>query len=276
MMKKITMILLVLAFAGCGKETDADKIGAAQACLDALPDTPAPTSAELAECTDKIAGLDSSGAQNIFCSAGFIREGFGNLKHYTDAFKAIDTGTGQNQQQNMMGLLSFTSTSNITTDTTNAQTNFNYCLNSGSKGATILAAFSSLSMGVYGYIQAAATAGGGSASCPASPTQSGDYKMYPLADCIGVLSAFPPVLASPIAAATYMAELADPNAAAASAAGQLQVSIGNTILSTNRLSCSSGGNANNAMCDIFKTAIGNETEARPIAINFFKSLIPGL
>lgn len=273
-MKRICLAALVmLSFAGCGKETDSDKIGSAQACLDKLKGTLAPAQSDIDNCTDHVSGMTSPGAMGIFCSAGFIREGFSNLQHYTDAFKAIDTGTGQSQQQNMMGLLSFTASSNIATDTANAQANFTYCLASGGKGATILSAFSSLSMGLYNYLQSAAAMGGGSVQCPTAPQATGDYKAYPLADCIAALPLI--AIGSP-QTQQALADLGNPNVSASSGAGQLQVSLGNTILSTNRLSCSSGGNANNAMCDIFKTAIGNDSDPRQIAVNFFKGLVPNI
>lgn len=272
-MKVFWILVLTLGFvAGCGSEKDADKIGDAQFCLDALPSTPPPTGAQIQECTDKVAGISSSGAMNILCSAGFIREGFSNTQRYVDATKSVETGTGQTQTASMMGILSFTSTGSIATDTANAQTNFEYCYKSAGKGATLLAAFSSLSMGMYNYLQSAAAADGSAdPDCPATPTTVGGYGAYPLEGCI---AGFPDNPFTHPQALLQLASLIDVNAAAGSAAATLQSSLGQTIITTNSISCVSGGNANKALCEVFQKAIadGGGT-ARGTAVQFFTKLL---
>ncbi|MFN7824465.1 MAG: hypothetical protein ACK5P6_03800, partial [Pseudobdellovibrionaceae bacterium] len=57
-----------LLISGCGKETDADKIADAQACLDTA------TPANVSDCVDKVSGVSGKGAELIRCVAVYVKQ----------------------------------------------------------------------------------------------------------------------------------------------------------------------------------------------------------
>src|SRR5262245_51594471 len=80
----------LLLFTGCSKETDADKIADAQACLDTA------TAAEAATCVAKVDGLESPAAYLIRCAGKFVKEGYNDSTKLAAAMSntsGTDTGS---------------------------------------------------------------------------------------------------------------------------------------------------------------------------------------
>lgn len=250
---RLTLIVLSLSLFSCGRETDADKIGSAQFCLDDLGSSGTP--AQVSECVAMVDGLTSPGADGIRCSGGFIREGFGNPQKYIDAFREIEGGTGGGNIRNMMGLLSFTSGGAIAADFTTANSVFLQCLASGAKGRTLLSSFAFFTVGLVQFFHAK-NAGG----CAGTP--SGSPAIYDLDGC--VQSANPLDLLS----------LADANSGDTDAAAA-QTAIGSVIVSTYQLSCTGTG-ANKDLCGLLEdavTAAGGVSNPRAVAAGLFTSIV---
>lgn len=233
---------------GCGSATDVDKIGDAQQCLNSATATTAMA------CTSKVDGLSSAGAYNIRCAAAFVREGFANPTKYTNAFSNLNNGQGTSS---FMGLVSFSSTGNISTDAANANTTFSDCYSAGAKGKTLISAFGYFSTALLKFF-----AGTGASSCQ-SPT-SGAYN---LDGCMQQAA-----LADP----TYIAKIAstDPLITPdSSPAGQVQASIGSVIISTYSISCSGKG-ANKELCSTLEKAISaGSSNPRTVFTSFFTTSV---
>lgn len=241
----------------CGSSTESDKVGDAQTCLDQLTSTS--STSDVNTCISKVDGLSGAGAEGIRCSGGFIREGFSNGTRLISAFTSIDGGTGSSNVQSLMGLLSFTSAGDLATDYSDSNTTFTACLDSGAKGATLLASFSFFTMGLVKYFVAKSMCAG---------TQSTDattgFKYYDLSGCITTASS-----TIPNATATLVPLLSATTAD--SDAQTAQTTIGAIIIASYELSCTgSGANAN--LCSLLSTAItaaGGTSNPRAVAVNFF-------
>lgn len=259
-MKKIFFVMLLggaslLTSCGGGSK-DVDKIGNAQFCLDSL--AVGASSSEVDTCLSKVEGLSTSGAESIRCSGGFIREGFSDASRFVKAFSAISGGTSGSNTQTLMGILTFTSTNSLTTDATHARDTFNSCYASGSKGSTLLASFSYLTMSLVTYYNSK-----NAGTCPSTPgTDSNGYKYYNVSGCISgdIVSAIPLVDASTVDAAAISA----------------QNGIGAVVIAAVNVSCTTGSSANNALCDLLKKAVtdaGGTSNPRVVAVKFFQSAL---
>lgn len=224
--------LLFFCFVGvllgsCGAR-DADKIGEAQACLDKA------SPSEASACAQKVEGIQTAAASGIRCSANFITEGFGSASKISSLLQGLESGG----IDSLLGLLTFTSKGNINSDNENANTTFQHCLNSGGKGSTLLMAFSNVTMAIYSF---AANNALDPMDCPTAPSGS----VYPFQTCL--TSGINPAAAI---------DLQDQNSVNAGTIAT-QTAIGNTIIATHALSCSTGSSANQQMCLFFSDAISN-------------------
>lgn len=147
-----TSILL----ASCGKETDADKIADAQACLDK---STASNDAAIQACMDKVSAITTAAAEGIRCSGNFMKEGFTDPATISNAFSQIESSGNGN---NLMGLITFNEGGSLSADFTNGQNTFSYCYNSGGKGSTMIAAFAYMPIAIHYYLD---IADGGGTSC---------------------------------------------------------------------------------------------------------------
>lgn len=133
MNKNLSRLFAVSLFAtliSCGPK-DADKIGAAQLCLDdAAP-------GEAAACMEKISGIDTPSANLLRCSAGFIDEGFTQPERFKNAFDALG-GDNANSTEAFMGVLAFSSKSDADANVTFANETYDHCAKSDSKGYMLL------------------------------------------------------------------------------------------------------------------------------------------
>jgi hypothetical protein len=77
-----------LLISGCGKETDADKIADAQACLDQA------TPSNVSDCVDKVSGVSGKGAELIRCVAVYVKQEKTAADTIEDLFNAIQTPGG--------------------------------------------------------------------------------------------------------------------------------------------------------------------------------------
>lgn len=139
----IVLGVLSLGLAGC-EETDADKIGDAQFCLDKA------TAATAQSCLDKIEGIETAGANVVRCSAGFMTEGFTDAARLIDAIDQLESGG--DGASGLMSLLAFRSKSSGALNKAFVDEVFGFCEKSGqgslvklgtlAKAATTLAAIS--------------------------------------------------------------------------------------------------------------------------------------
>lgn len=248
-------VLLSLVLIACGKETDLDKIGDCQMCLDKLGAAAAP--AEVNSCLDKIDGIETTAAFGLRCAGSFMKEGFLDASKLINAMTQLDNGG----TASFMKLITFTSAANISTDTDNAYKAFNYCLKGEGKGSTLIASFGYVAMAMYNYMHTAA------GTCDTAPEATG----YDFNECLtnyGIWSLGNP--GSPLRAT----ELANPSAADASVA-TVQGSVGAILISTANISCSTS-NAIEDLCVLINdsiTAAGGTGNSRAVATQFFKKLL---
>lgn len=257
-LKKFLIVAMVMgSFAGCSSgEKDADKIGDAQFCIDKL-DGATSTTADIDECLAKIEGITSAGAEGIRCAAGFIRERF-TIQRFSEATSMLNSGTSGTNMQNMLGLMSFTSTGAVATDLANASSTFDSCLASGGKGSVMLSSFSYITLGLMNFYVS-------ETACTDGPVTDGATGLlwYDLGDCLTQPAA--------IAASVELGDITTVNTNAITA----QSGIGSVLVSMYRVSCSGTG-ANRDLCNNLKTAIdaaGGIENTREIAIQFIVNSI---
>jgi hypothetical protein len=102
-MKTSLLILMSLTLISCGKETDADKIADAQACLDKA------TAANASACVAKVEGINSKGANLIRCVGTFVKQNLGTPSALAQIFTALDDngGGGRNATIGIMDAITF-------------------------------------------------------------------------------------------------------------------------------------------------------------------------
>lgn len=265
--KTLTAIVISLSMiTGCGSQKDADKVGDAQTCIDNLSLTA--TTAEINACAEKIDGMTTTGAEGIRCTVGFLREGFANGKRFLDAVHSIDSGTGGSSTQNLMGLLSFSSAGAVAQDYENVSSTFNSCVMSGGKGATLLASFSYVTLGLMKYF----VAKGGCADTRATSTDS-SYQYYDLGQCIVDTANY--IAADPLNRQDIFNDLKSSSSGDSDAASA-QSGIGAVIVATYQLSCAGSGSSKD-LCKILSDAIdaaGGPTNPRAVAVGLITSLLP--
>lgn len=245
MIQILPIIASIFILTSCAQK-DSDKIGDAQACLDK-----AKTATQANTCIAKVEGIESASADGIRCAGKFIGEGFSDPQKYLTALNNLSGGGGVS---GLMGALSFTSESEITADTDNAELTFGYCANSGGKGATLLAVFAYLNNAIYDFVSISGTAG----SCSASPT-GGGYDFLTCASQNGPSAGL---------RMTYLLDAATADAGAQS----VQSALGAAILVTYNTSCSAGS-ITSEMCTTLSTAVtGNTTNPRAIFTSFLTNL----
>lgn len=256
-----SLALITLSFLflnGCSA-TDADKIAEAQNCLDKA------TAATVETCTAKVAGNTSPGAYNIRCAAKFISERFEDPSKYISALDSISTGTGGSNMMNMMGLLMFSSKGDITQDSANMSTTFDYCYKANTKGALLLSSFGYMGASLYVFANSIVPG-----SCSSTP--SGAASTYTLGTCLNGLTTS--AGGGNLAAAQALLNLADANTTD-SAASQVQSAIGTIVITTYTVSCSTS-QANKELCTYFQTAItsaGGTSNPKNVAVSFIKTLL---
>jgi hypothetical protein len=97
--------LIFLVLAACSESED-DKIGQAQLCLDKA----SPSEAE--GCVREIQNINKPAAQGVKCAAGFVSEGFGRGDRYAKALQQIDMYCqGSNfKSYDLLGAIALTAT----------------------------------------------------------------------------------------------------------------------------------------------------------------------
>ncbi len=258
MKQKFSMNILFYIFgfvflSSCGAK-DADKIAEAQACLDKA------TAATVESCASKVSGLTSAGAYGILCSAKFISERFEDPNKYIDALNSISGGTGSSNMMNLMGLLMFSTKGNITQDTTNMATTFDYCYKANTKGALLFSSFGYMGASLYSFANT-----NDPGSCSSTP--SGLGTTYSLGSCLTSFT-------SNIANAPTLLHLADATTSDSSAS-QVQSAIGTIVITTYTVSCSTS-QASKELCDYFNTSInsaGGTSNTRAVGVSFIKTLL---
>jgi hypothetical protein len=126
----ISFSVLSLGFLGGCQETEADKVGDAQLCIDNA------TAATVSSCLSKIEGIDTPAANVLRCSAGFIEEGFDQADRLIDSLEQLDSG-GEGAS-GLMSLIAFKSKSGGALNKAFASATADYCIKSGQKGLSLL------------------------------------------------------------------------------------------------------------------------------------------
>lgn len=148
-MKKIFMALLCLCIISCSKETDRDKIGDAQICLDSVTSAN-PDYADT--CAAKVESIQSASADGIRCSASFVKEGFTDATVLVNTFQTIQGGLSSSNLGSFLSLILFDGRNNLSTTTPTvattyysvAKTSSTYCASAQLKVGTLLTTFSFL------------------------------------------------------------------------------------------------------------------------------------
>ena len=220
-----TFILMVLV--GCA-ETDEDKVGSAQYCLDDVPAsglTATDRQTKINSCLSKITNVKTKQASLIRCSGGFLIEGFGDPAILVNALTTMNDSTGGNGTTALMNVLAFktqgaSSTATSDEDKVFAQKTFDYCNEAGNPGFVMFASISNMAT-VFASIAAKV----GSTS---------------IADLIN----------NPASAATLLAESDE--------------IIGATAAAAYQTSCTSGDETNAELCSQLGTAMDSGATAEQI------------
>lgn len=251
---KTTACILALALTSCGAK-DIDKLGDAQSCLDSSTNANAP------QCVAGLEGNESAKAYELRCAANFIREGFSDPTKYSNAFSQVGSGSSGGGVSSFMGLITFTSNNNITADTANSATTFDYCLKSGAKGSVLISAFGYLSLSMYNFFYSKSPA-----TCPAAPV-AGSYDINTCITSIGSLG---------VSGLLIFQDLADPTLTNPSAESlSVRASVGSIVVSTYNISCLTS-TTNQQLCTSLKNSIdkgGGSSNLSGVGRQFFVELI---
>jgi hypothetical protein len=118
-------MLLLTAFlglsVGCSKETDKDRLGDAQSCLDTA------TTSTAQSCVAKIADIQTPQANMLRCSAGFIQEGFDN----TRLVEAVQSLSGTQGTSEFLSNIAFHSLADAASNLDFVNATNTYCQSSG-------------------------------------------------------------------------------------------------------------------------------------------------
>lgn len=144
MLKKNLLALILVSLVACGKETERDKIGDAQLCLDKVTSAN-PDAAD--ECVQKVSGINSLEADGIRCSGAFVKEGFTDATYLIDVMDSISSGFSGNNLSTFLGLIIFDgrgtlSSTNSTFYYDYAKTYSGYCARAQLKVGTLITTFS--------------------------------------------------------------------------------------------------------------------------------------
>ncbi len=258
-MKKLLLSVLFVLLAACSKQTDNDKVGDAQLCLNS-----ATTTAQVNTCLEKVDGVETQAAYGARCNGSFIREGFASPTKYANAFSGLQSG-GSTATMDFMGYIMFASQSTIAANSTNATETFNYCYNSGAKGTTLIAAMGGVATTMYKYLNAKDSGMcSGAASCASAPSVVGGVNTYNLTTCSTCF-----FTTNVVANATAITNMFSPTTNDTDAAA-FQASIGSIVVSTYSISCATSS-SNQQLCSTMSTAItaaGGASNTRKVATKF--------
>lgn len=265
-MKKSNLFVcgfLILTLTSCGKETDVDRLGDAQACLD-KQDGSNPTAVD--KCLEPVESISSRAAEGLRCTAGFLKEDLATGYRIVEGFDRLGSSPSSDKTLEMMEILTFTSAGALADDLENSETTYNSCLLSQGKGSTLLASFSYFAMALVNYMDSAVGCGG-------SPISSGgayDFTYYDLRSCMDITT-LNPMLPADLAKIVALVELVNPSTVDA-VATETQSGIGAVLVGVAQVSCPEGAPANQELCALVNdaiTAAGGTSDPRAVAIQFF-------
>jgi hypothetical protein len=258
-MKKLFLIAMVILIAGCSKQSDSDKVGDAQICLNS-----ASTSAQVNSCLEKVEGLETTAAYATRCNGAFIREGFANPSKYSSAFSNLSGGSST-ATMDFMGFIMFASQSTIAANSVNATSAFNNCFLSGAKGTTLIAAMGGVATTMYNYLSTKDSGTcSGAASCASAPVVTNGVSTYNLTTCSTCF-----FNTNAVANAAAIIQMFLPTSTDADAI-TFQTSIGSIVVSTYSISCASSS-SNQQLCTTMNTAItaaGGISNTRKVGTKF--------
>ncbi len=128
----IFALTLSAGLVSCGPK-NADKIGDAQLCLDKA------TQGTAAACLEKLDGIDTSSANVMRCSAGFIDEGFTQPTRFKKTFDALSQkSNGATNTLTFLSFIAFSSKGSAVANKAFASTTYDACLKTNAKGLILL------------------------------------------------------------------------------------------------------------------------------------------
>lgn len=128
----ISIFILSLSLISCSQNTDANRLGAAQLCIDNA------SQGQAENCVQSISDIQTSAASLLRCSAGFIDEGFTQTTRFDNAFTALSQ-SGGNSTGTFLSIMAFSSQSTQTANQTFVDSTYTNCIQSNSKGYMLLA-----------------------------------------------------------------------------------------------------------------------------------------
>lgn len=142
----ITLGISIFFSLGCGKETERDKIGDAQICLDKVTAAD-PDVADT--CLAKVADVSSKAGDNIRCAGAFVKEGYTDVTTLIDTFSAVGSGVSSASFLTAVVFDGRNSTNlntaaGATTYYNQAKTASTYCASAGLKVGTLITTFAFL------------------------------------------------------------------------------------------------------------------------------------
>lgn len=152
-LNQVVLALLVIpVMMGCSKETDEDKVGDAQFCLDDIPITGLPVperSSKINTCLDKMSSVNTKQANLIRCASGFMIEGFADPQRLLSIAAEMDDSSNQDPTTALMGVLIFKSQGGDEgvandDDKALAKKTFDYCNAAESSGYLMLASVANM------------------------------------------------------------------------------------------------------------------------------------
>lgn len=129
---------LAFGLVNCSGKKDADKVADAQACLNSA------VASTAADCTSKVEGLTTAGANSVRCAAIFIQQGFSNPATIASVANTAKSGTGTSSTTAVMGAFAFRALSTPLDNYNQSNQALAVCADSGSKGLAFLATTASI------------------------------------------------------------------------------------------------------------------------------------
>ncbi len=151
MISKYSLLVLTLGIStffslGCGKETERDKIGDAQICLDKVT----AADPDIADtCLAKVADVSSKAGDNIRCAGAFVKEGYTDVTTLINTFSAVGNDAGSASFLTAVVFDGRNSTNlntaaGATTYYNQAKSASTYCASAGLKVGTLITTFAFL------------------------------------------------------------------------------------------------------------------------------------
>lgn len=216
-------LILMISFLSSCKKSDADSVADAQRCLDKS------TSSTVNACLDYVQGIETEAAYLIRCSASFIFQDFTNPTRLSNIAEQMKN-SGSSSSTVALGMLSFSKPTDVNQAASLANSTFQDCVKSKSKGMILLSAMANIA-------SSANAAGVGDIVDKCDSTSPG----YNATDC--------------------------ENATKDGICNASPATVGNATLIAYQQSCLGSNQQNSSVCTDFATATNGTTDPATIGAN---------